>query len=49
MDKVEAQVLSKHGIKRTGGGSVPAAVGATNGVAADEKAKKPSPASKPAN
>jgi recombination protein RecA len=59
MDRIEGQILAKHGIKRTGGGGAPPtdktgiahAQPPANGVApADaEKAKKAAPSPKPAN
>jgi recombination protein RecA len=46
MEKVEAAVLVKHGIKRKGHQAAPSQ---PNGAPVDEKAKKPALASKPAN
>jgi recombination protein RecA len=49
MDKIEAMVLAKHGIKRAGAAAAAAAAAPVNGAPADDKAKKAAPAAKPAN
>jgi recombination protein RecA len=46
MDKIEAMVLAKHGIKRAGAG---ASVAPANGAPVDDKAKKAAAPAKPAN
>jgi recombination protein RecA len=46
MEKIEAMVLVKHGIKRKGQQAAPAQ---PNGAPVEEKAKKPVAVSKPAN
>ena len=46
MEKVEAMILAKHGIKRAAQATPPAQ---QNGAPADEKTKKPQAVAKPAN
>ena len=46
MEKIEAMVLVKHGIKRKGQQAAPAQ---PNGAPVEEKAQKPVAVSKPAN
>jgi recombination protein RecA len=48
MDKIEAMILTKHGINRSSGGPQPNGA-TTNGVPADEKAPKRATMPKPAN
>jgi recombination protein RecA len=49
MDKVEAMVLVKHGIRRSGAAAPAAPAAQPNGAPVEEKAKKAAPPAKPAN